>query len=98
MNTTASSAGLLATMLALASGIARAEPRELTLSLQTRDARTAQVMINTQRILSDRIGVVVVDPWNFHWCKTATMRVDALIPRMNKALEAARALGMTVML
>ncbi len=26
------------------------------------------------------------------------MRVDALIPRMNKALEAARSLGMTVML
>jgi len=44
------------------------------------------------------VGVVVVDMWNFHWCKTATMRVSALVPRMNGALDAARALGMTVML
>jgi hypothetical protein len=44
------------------------------------------------------VGVIAVDVWNFHWCKTATMRVDAFVPRMNKALDAARSLGMTVML
>jgi NPCBM/NEW2 domain/Chitobiase/beta-hexosaminidase C-terminal domain len=32
------------------------------------------------------------------WCKTATMRVDAFVPRINRALESARSLGMTVML
>ena len=42
--------------------------------------------------------MVVVDMWNHHWCKTATMRVAALVPRMNRALDAARELGMTVML
>ncbi|MEO6035190.1 MAG: hypothetical protein ABIQ35_08050 [Verrucomicrobiota bacterium] len=43
-------------------------------------------------------GVIAVDVWNFRWCKTASMRVDAIVPRMSKALDAARALGMTVML
>lgn len=69
----------------------------LTLTLQTR-GEDGKVTTRQQAIDPRRIGVVVVDPWNFHWCKTATMRVDALIPRMNGALQAARAMGMTVML
>ena len=55
-------------------------------------------MHKIEHVDSAAIAVVVVDPWNFHWCKTATMRFGALIPRMNKALDAARSLGMTVML
>jgi hypothetical protein len=42
--------------------------------------------------------VIAVDVWNYHWCKTAAMRIDAILPRMNEALDGARALGMTVML
>lgn len=72
-------------------------PAGLTLSLQTRGEdgvpKTCEESIDPRRT-----GVVVVDPWNFHWCKTATMRVDALIPRINRSLEACRELGMTVML
>ena len=45
-----------------------------------------------------QVGIVVVDMWNYHWCKTAAMRVGALVPRMNRVLDAARGLGMTVML
>jgi hypothetical protein len=71
---------------------------ELELSLQTRDPDTGQIRIARERVDSRRVGVVAVDIWNFHWCKTATMRVDALAARLNQALEAARALGMTVML
>ena len=76
---------LMATLLALVAGLARAEPRRLSLTLQTRDAKSGQVILTTEQIDSASVGIVVVDPWNFHWCKTATMRVDALIPRMNKA-------------
>jgi hypothetical protein len=72
-------------------------PELLTLTLQSRGddgaPRTREARFDPRRV-----GVVVVDPWNFHWCKTATMRVDALIPRINRSLEGARALGMTVML
>ncbi|MCF7765537.1 MAG: NPCBM/NEW2 domain-containing protein [Verrucomicrobia bacterium] len=70
----------------------------LTLELQRRDPVTGVVSLERETVDPRRIGVIAVDVWNFHWCKTATMRVDAIVPRMNKALDAARALGMTVML
>ena len=74
----------------------RAEVIELT--LQTRDPETGRIQLATEKVDSRHVGVIAVDVWNFHWCKTATMRVDAIVPRMNKALDAARELGMTVML
>ena len=70
----------------------------LTLDLQRRDPVTGSVTLRTETVDPKRVGVIAVDVWNYHWCKTATMRVDAFVPRMNKALDAARAMGMTVML
>lgn len=67
-------------------------------TLQTRDPSTGEPRQRTEHVDPKRVGVVVVDVWNFHWCKTATMRVDAIVPRMNRALAALRDLGMTVML
>jgi hypothetical protein len=66
--------------------------------LQTRDPATGKVRVTVEKVDPKRVGVVAVDVWNHHWCKTATMRVDAFVPRINQALEAARAMGMTVML
>jgi hypothetical protein len=71
---------------------------EMELTLQTRDPETGNIVLTTEKVDPKHVGVIAVDVWNFHWCKTATMRVDAFVPRMNKALDAARALGMTVML
>ncbi|MEO6184547.1 MAG: NPCBM/NEW2 domain-containing protein [Verrucomicrobiota bacterium] len=71
---------------------------EMELTLQTRDPATGKIVLRTEKVDPERVGVIAVDVWNYHWCKTATMRVDAIVPRMNKALDAARALGMTVML
>src|ERR1043166_1795412 len=71
---------------------------EIELTLQTRDPSTGKIVLTSERVDPKRVGVIAVDVWNFHWCKTATMRVDAIVPRMNRALDAARALGMTVML
>ena len=42
------------------------------------------------------VALLVIDPWSFHWCKTACMRVGALVPRINAATAAGRKLGMTV--
>jgi hypothetical protein len=72
--------------------------REIELELQTRDPVTGQIKTTREKVDSRRVGVIAVDVWNHHWCKTATMRVDAFVPRINKALAAARSLGMTVML
>ncbi len=74
-------------LLAVSADRVHAQPRTLHLTLQNRDPNTSQVMLTTEEVDSAKVAVVVVDLWNFHWCKTATMRVDALIPRMNKALE-----------
>lgn len=71
---------------------------EIELSLQTRDPDTGKIILASEKVDPKRVGVIAVDVWNYHWCKTATMRVDAIVPRMNKALDAARSLGMTVML
>ena len=71
---------------------------EIELTLQSRDPATGRIILSQEKVDPARVGVIAVDVWNFHWCKTATMRVDAIVPRMNKALDAARELGMTVML
>lgn len=71
---------------------------ELAWRLQTRDPATGEARVTVERVDPRRVGVIAVDVWNHHWCKTATMRVDALVPRIHQALEGARALGMTVML
>jgi hypothetical protein len=77
---------------------AQGQAAEIELTLQTRDPATGKVILTKEKVDPRHVGVIAVDVWNFHWCKTATMRVDAIVPRMNKALDAARALGMTVML
>lgn len=71
---------------------------EIEMTLRTRDPASGEVRLTTERVDPARVGVIAVDVWNFHWCKTATMRVDAIVPRLNLALDAARAMGMTVML
>ena len=89
---------LEAALLALAIFAVPNTAHGLTLDLQTRDPATGAIVTKPEEVDPKRIGVIAVDVWNFHWCKTATMRVDAFVPRMNKALDAARELGMTVML
>ncbi|MFM8360603.1 MAG: NPCBM/NEW2 domain-containing protein [Verrucomicrobiota bacterium] len=90
---------LLAFGPALLVWIARpARAAELEFTLQTRDPATGSIRLASEKVDPARVGVVAVDVWNFHWCKTATMRVDAIVPRLDRALEAARVLGMTVML
>lgn len=85
-------------LLVLLRALSPAPAAEIELTLQSRDPATGQIILTTEKVDPVRIGVIAVDVWNFHWCKTATMRVDAFVPRINKALDAARALGMTVML
>jgi nicotinamidase-related amidase len=71
-------------------------PREIDLELLTRDPSDSAASIRTERVLSSRIGVVIVDMWDYHWCSTWLGRAGTLIPRMNRALQAARSLGMTI--
>ena len=76
----------------------RLQAADIELTFQTRDAATGTIQKTTEHVDPHRIGVIAVDVWNYHWCKTATMRVDAFVPRIDRAINAARDLGMTVML
>jgi len=88
----------LLTFWVLTTFFARGAVAAITLDLQRRDPGTGAIDIQKEEVDPKKVGVIAVDVWNYHWCKTATMRVDAFAPRINKALEAARALGMKVML
>ena len=42
---------------------------------------------NLEASVAQRYGVVVVDMWDWHWCKTSTQRARSMIERMNAALR-----------
>jgi nicotinamidase-related amidase len=44
----------------------------------------------------DATAVVLIDVWDRHWCVSATRGVAALVPGLNRFLEAARKLGLPV--
>lgn len=68
----------------------------LEFQFQRRDPATGEPRIEPGSLDPARTGVVVVDMWNWHWCKTATARVSAMVPRMSHVVDEARRLGMTV--
>ncbi|MBM3264438.1 MAG: NPCBM/NEW2 domain-containing protein [candidate division Zixibacteria bacterium] len=70
----------------------------LFFDLKKRDRDTGSISVTRTTLDARSTGIVVVDLWNFHWCKTSSERVAALVPRMNKCLEIARSIGMTVFL
>lgn len=70
--------------------------RKIELSLRTRAG--GKVSERSETLDPRKAGVVAIDVWNHHWCKTASARVGALVPRMNATLAGARKLGMQVFL
>jgi len=75
---------------------AQALASEITLNLHTRDPKTGQLVSRQLKIDPSKVGIVIVDPWNYHWCMTWTEQAGGMTPRMNKALAGARKLGMSV--
>src|ERR1035437_5531554 len=94
MRTTILSVTLLLIVVSL--NALQAETKKLQLSLQTRDANTNQVIIRNENVDVSKVGIVIVDPWDYHWCMTACERVSAMVPRWNKALEVSHKMGMPV--
>ena len=76
---------------------AQTPPDEITLSLRIRDAKTGQVVIKPLKIDPRKVGIVIVDAWNYHWCMTWTEQGGGMTPRMNRALQGCRKLGMSVL-
>ena len=89
-------ANSLGLVLALAACLAHAEPCQLSLTSQTRDPKSNQIIVKTENVDPAKVGIVVVDIWNCHWCMTWTHCMESLVPRVNAALAGARKLGMQV--
>jgi len=70
----------------------------LNLEAQRRDIASGAPTMERVEVDTSKVGVIVVDMWNFHWCKTSTARVGALVPRMNRCLEELRQMGAQVFL
>ncbi len=66
------------------------------LTLQTREGESGRVLAMKESVDASKIGVVIIDMWNTNDCMTNAQRAAALVPRMNKALEAARRLGVSI--
>ena len=76
---------------------AQTPPDEITLSLRIRDAKTGQVVIKPLKIDPRKVGIVIVDAWNYHWCMTWPEQGGGMTPRMIRALQGCRKLGMSVL-
>jgi hypothetical protein len=69
---------------------------ELEFDLRQRDPASGKITVSKERLDPRDVGIVVVDMWNYHWCRTCLPRAGALVPRMNAAFDRARSLGMQV--
>ena len=88
-------------LLLLLAGVVRQLPVQaaqpnVSFELQRRDPDSGEPIVSRTELDPAKVGVVVVDMWNWHWCKTSTARVAALVLRMKKVLGEAHAMGMTI--
>jgi hypothetical protein len=68
----------------------------MELDLQRRSTEDNRIITRKEKIAVDKLGVVLVDTWNYHWCMTATERCVSFTHRMNRALDGLRKLGIQV--
>jgi sialidase-1 len=74
-----------------------AQAKTVELDLQRRDSKTGEVFITQEKVDPSKIGVVVIDMWDYQGCVTVVGRIGAMIERMNESVGAARELGMQVL-
>ena len=75
----------------------RAQAAEVEWTVQTRERGSDKLNVAHPRVDPHKVGVVIVDMWNYHWCMTWTEQAGGMYTRINKALEGARKLGMSVL-
>src|SRR5438105_9245663 len=85
---------VIAVCFAVAQFAAAGERGIIELPLRTRVNK--QPVERREKIDPKRVGVGVIDVWDYHWCVTCTQRVASMVPRMNQAFEGARQLGMQI--
>jgi nicotinamidase-related amidase len=89
-------AGLLLIIVLIAPPCLAREP-VIELDLQRRDPQTNKVSVTREKIAPDKIGIVIIDMWDYQACVTIVGRIGAMVERMNQSLAAARKLGMQIL-
>lgn len=77
-------------------GPAFAGEAAMELDLQRREGADNHLVPFKKKIDPAKTAIIIIDPWNYHWCMTCTERFGAMTPRLNKVLASARSMGMTV--
>jgi hypothetical protein len=73
-----------------------AQGKTLSFKLRTRNHTTNQIIEKDESVETTKVGIVIVDPWNYHWCMTWTEQAGGMATRMNRANEAARKMGIQI--
>ncbi|MFC2090255.1 hypothetical protein ACFLT1_05720 [Bacteroidota bacterium] len=68
----------------------------LHLNLERIDPQTWDIQKTEEEINPGKLGIVVVDMWDQHWCKSHSFRDEAMIPEMNRVLDKARSSSVQV--
>ena len=55
-----------------------------------------QERMTQQEVPASQVAIIICDMWDAHWSRGATERVNAMAPRMNDVLNAARAKGVHI--
>jgi nicotinamidase-related amidase len=66
------------------------------LELHTRSRDDTGIVEHVVRWEPLRTAIIICDMWDQNWCKGATERASAMVPRMNRVLDAARGAGVTI--
>jgi hypothetical protein len=67
----------------------------INLELHNRDTE-GQIIVGREEVDPSNLAIVVMDVWDYHWCRQIRVRYPKLIPRMNQTFMVARKLGITV--
>lgn len=52
-----------------------------------------QVLTEERTVQADRLAILLCDVWDDHHCRGAVERLEAMLPRMNRVVDVARARG-----
>lgn len=83
-------------LLCVTTTMSQAAPKSIELTLQTRDPKTGKVATRKATVDPRTVGIVVVDPWNYHWCMTWTHQTASAVPRLNRIVQGARRMGIKI--
>ncbi len=75
---------------------AQEKSKTLTLRLERIDPVTNKSQVETEKVPIAKVGIIVMDMWDAHWCKSWTAREADMIPKMNRFLAEARRKGVQV--